>query len=84
MSFTLIFTGDRIPYWQVYLISPNVFYLESTINPLFITPESVSFHVAVSNLIILIYFYFLSCLILGVRSALKNLLLKILVKKDKE
>ncbi len=84
ISFTLLFTGEMLPSWQVYLISPNVYYLESTINPMFITVENISLHGAISNLIALIYFYFLSCLIIGVRRALKNFLLKLLVKKDKE
>jgi len=84
ISFTLLFAGDRLPPWQVYLISPNVYYLESTINPLFITPENISLHGAISNLVALTYFYFLSCLIIGVRGTFKNLLLKLIVKKDKE
>ena len=85
VSFTLLFVGDMLPSWQVYLISPNVFYLESTINPLFITPENISFHGAVANLIALVYFYFLSCLIIGIRGALKKFLPSyIIIKKDKE
>ena len=85
ITFTLLFAGDRLPPWQIYLISPNVFYLESTINPLFITPENISFHGAVANLIALVYFYFLSCLIIGIRGALKKFLPSyIIIKKDKE
>jgi len=84
VSFTLLFVGDMLPSWQVYLISPNVFYLESTINPMFITIENISLHGAVSNVIALIYFYFLSCLIIEGRRALKNLLLRLIIKKDKE
>lgn len=66
LTFTLLFLADKLQSWQIYLISPNVFYLESTVNPLFITQEQLSFHGAVSNIIALIYLYFLSCLIIRI------------------
>jgi hypothetical protein len=81
VSFAMLFVGDRIPSWESYLISPNVFYLESAINPMFITPESLSFHVAFSNLISLAYLYFLSCFIIEGRRTLKNFLLKLMFKE---
>jgi len=81
ISFTLLFIGDRLPSWQIYLMSPNILYLESTINPMFVTPEKISLHGAVANLIALIYFYFLSCLIIGIRGKLNNFLSNLITKK---
>jgi hypothetical protein len=66
LTFTLLLLGDGLPDWQTYLISPNVLYLESTVNPMSITQQEFSFHMAVSNLIALIYLYFLSCLIIRI------------------
>ncbi len=70
-----------MPSWQVYLMSPNTYYLESTINPLFIVPENVSIHIAISNIISLAYLYFLSCLIIEGRGALVKFFVR-LVKKE--
>ncbi|OGI12135.1 hypothetical protein A3K64_02260 [Candidatus Micrarchaeota archaeon RBG_16_36_9] len=82
ISFTLMLVGDRIPSWQVYLMSPNTYYLESTVNPLFIVPESVSVHIAISNIMSLAYLYFLSCLIIGIRESLVSFFVRITKHKD--
>lgn len=83
ITFTLLFAGDRLLPWQIYLMSPNILYLESTINPMFVVEEQVSFHGAVSNLIALTYFYFLSCIIIGIRGKL-NRSLSNLINKHRE
>ncbi len=64
LTFTLLLLGDKLPEWEIYLISPNILYLKSTINPLFVKREQLSFHGAIANLIALFYLYFLSCLII--------------------
>jgi len=67
LTMTLLLFGDRFSRWQVYLLSPNVFYLETMINPLTITQFELSFHGAVANVIALTYLYFLSCLIIKIK-----------------
>jgi hypothetical protein len=67
ITFSLLFFGDNLPDWQIYLISPNVLYLESTINPMFVLSSEVfSLHGAIANIIALVYFYFLACLIIRI------------------
>ena len=83
ISFTLLYVGDIIPSWQVYLMSPNIYYLESTINPMFVNEEQLSLGGAVSNLISLAYLYFLSCLIIEGREVLVKFFVR-LVKRNKE
>lgn len=73
LTFSLLLLGDRMSSWQVYLISPNIMYLENTINPLFITPEQLSFHGAVANIIALFYLYFLSCSIIRIISRVRKI-----------
>jgi len=83
ISFTLLAVGDRLPSWQVYIMSPNIYYLESTINPMFVTQEQMSISGAISNIISLAYLYFLSCLIIEGRETLVKFFVN-LVKKPKE
>jgi hypothetical protein len=75
--------GDRLPSWEIYLMSPNIYYLESTINPMFVTQKQMSISGAISNIISLAYLYFLSCLIIEGREALVKFFVN-LVKKRKE
>jgi len=83
ISFTLLAVGDRLPSWQVYLMSPNIYYLESTINPMFVTQEQMSISGAISNILSLAYLYFLSCLIIEGRETLIKFFVK-LIKRHKE
>lgn len=63
LTLSLLSFQDRLADWQIYLISPSTLYLESTVNPLTVTQYQLAFHGAVSNVIALIYLYFLSCVI---------------------
>lgn len=63
LTLSLLSFQDRLADWQIYLISPSTLYLESTVNPLTVTQYQLAFHGAVSNVIVLIYLYFLSCVI---------------------
>jgi len=65
-TFTLLSLDENLPEWIVYLISPNVIYLETFIDPLTITQYQLAFHGAVANVIALIYLYFLSCVIIRI------------------
>ncbi len=60
----LLFEESLAP-WQLYLLEPNILYLQSTINLMLSTNGEIAFHGAVANVIALFYFYFLSCLIVG-------------------
>ena len=68
LEFTLTFVSlaFQLSDWQVFLISPNALYLESVINPLTVTQFQFAFHMAVSNLIALVYLYFLSCALIRI------------------
>ena len=66
LTFTLLSLEDKLPQWIIYLISPNIMYLEAFVNPLTITQYQLAFHGAVSNVIALVYLYFLSCVIIRV------------------
>jgi hypothetical protein len=81
-SFTLLLVGDRIPSWQVYIMSPNIYYLESTINPMFVSQEQMSIHGAISNIISLAYLYFLSCLIIEGRETLVKFFVNLVKRKE--
>jgi hypothetical protein len=83
ISFTLLSVGDRLPSWQVYIMSPNIYYLESTINPMFVSQEQLSLGGSISNIISLAYLYFLSCLIIEGRETLVKFFVN-LVKRRKE
>lgn len=82
ISFTLLYVGDRIPSWQVYIMSPNIYYLESTINPMFVNQEQMSITGAISNIISLAYLYFLSCLIIEGRETLVKFFVKLVKRKE--
>jgi hypothetical protein len=82
ISFTLLAVGDRLPSWQVYLMSPNIYYLESTINPMFVTQEQMSISGAISNIISLTYLYFLSCLIIEGRETLVKFFVNLVKRKE--
>jgi hypothetical protein len=84
ISFTLLSVGERLLSWQVYLLSPNIYYLESTINPMFVTQQDLSINGAVSNIISLAYFYFLSCLIIESRESLIKFFVNLVKKRRKE
>ena len=66
LTFTLLSLEDKLPQWLIYLISPNVIYLETFIDTLTITRYQLAFHGAVANVIALIYLYFLSCVIIRI------------------
>ena len=67
LTFILLTFEVELPNWLVYLLSPNSLYLESVVNPFTITRIQLAFHGALSNLIVLVYYYFLSCLIIMLR-----------------
>lgn len=65
ITLVLLLFGTETPWWA-YLLSPNIIYLEATINFLSATLMDLAFHGAVSNIIDLAYIYFLSCVIIRV------------------
>lgn len=83
ISFTLLAVGERLFPWQVYLMSPDTYYLDLTINPLSISQQDVSLQTSIANIMFLAYLYFLSCLIIEGREALVKFFVN-LAKKRKE
>lgn len=66
LTFIALLFGFKLPIWAVYLIAPNVLYLETTVTSLFTSPVELSLHGTVSNVIVLFYRYILSCLIIWI------------------
>jgi hypothetical protein len=64
-TFILLLASDSMGPWA-YLLSPNSLYLESTLDIATSTLPSIAFHGSVSNLIDLVYLYFLACLIVEI------------------
>jgi hypothetical protein len=59
----LLLFGQSNGLW-VYLLSPSALYLESVVDLILSSSWQLAFHGAVSNVIAIIYLYFLSCLII--------------------
>ena len=73
LTFILLTFEAEIPDWLIYILSPNSLYLESVVNPFTVTRIQLAFHGALSNLMVLVYYYFLSCLIIMLR---KNIVIE--------